>query len=75
MTDIYIIKKALGDELCEYLDWNEMNYDDKISLDLLFDKIVQLLDGQKYEIEELKTEIRNLKSSDEDFPYEQSVGK
>jgi hypothetical protein len=75
MTDIYIIKKALGDELCEYLDWNEMNYDDKISLDLLFNKIVQLLNEKKYEIEELKTEIRNLKSSDEDFPYEQSVGK
>lgn len=75
MTDIYIIKKALGDELCEYLDWNEMNYDDKISLDLLFDKIVQLLDEQKYEIEELKTEIRNFKNNDEDFPYEQNVGK
>lgn len=73
---IFIIKRALGDELCTYLGYDEMQLDKKISLDLLFDRIVKVLDEQRYKIEELEERIDELENpGDPDFLYEQSVGK
>lgn len=43
MENIYIVKGALGEELCDFLGYDEMHYDEKISLDLVFDKILKIL--------------------------------
>lgn len=76
IEEIFIIKRALGDELCNYLGYDEMQLDNKISLDLLFNRIVAKLDEQRYKIEDLKERIDELENpGDPDFLYEQSVGK
>ena len=76
IEEIFIIKRALGDELCNYLGYDEMQLDNKISLDLLFKRIVAKLDEQRYKIEDLKERIDELENpGDPDFLYEQSVGK
>lgn len=78
MNNIYIVKRELGDEICEALGYDEMQLDDKISLDLLFNKIANELDNRKYEIEDLKQQLYD--SIPDPYPgsdelYEQSVGK
>lgn len=75
MENIYIVKKELGDELYNYLGYDDMQLDDKISLDMLFCKIVAKMDELRYKIEDLESEIRDLNSNDDDFPYEEMAGK
>ena len=75
MENIYIVKRELGDELCDYLGYDEMHLDDKISLDMLFCKIVSALDNLRYENEDLRDRVYTLENPSEDFPYEQMVGK
>lgn len=51
MNNIYIVKRELGDEICETLGYDEIQLDDKISLDLLLNKIANELDNRKYKID------------------------
>ena len=78
MNNIYIVKRELGDEICEALGYDEMQLNDKISLDLLFNKIANELDNRKYKIEDLEKQlydsIHNPYTESDDL-YEQSVGK
>lgn len=78
MNNIYIVKRELGDEICEALGYDEIQLDDKISLDLLFNKIANELDNRKYKIEDLEKQlydsIHNPYTGSDEL-YEQSVGK
>ena len=78
MNNIYIVKRELGDEICEALGYDEMQLNDKISLDLLFNKIANELDNRKYKIEDLEKQLydstHNPYTGSDDL-YEQSVGK
>ena len=54
MEHIYIVKKDLGEELCEVLGYDEMHRDEPLSLDLVFDKLYGIVNELQYEIEQLK---------------------
>lgn len=78
MNNIYIVKRELGDEICEALGYDETQLNDKISLDLLFNKIANELDNRKYKIEDLEKQLYDSihnPYTGSDALYEQSVGK